>query len=260
MDAIEECLKLGSKCEKGPNGPIGNWDVSGMTDLSYMFCGDKSHSRYVPGAETFNGDISKWDVGLATTMLGMFQGATAFNRDISKWDVGRVTDMRWMFYNAKAFEQTLCGAWLSSTASQSQMFTGSLGKIGTATTCRSAFSPHLCPCMHVFRIGRGIALAMILCRSGGDGRRDVVCPSPLPPPFRARSGEYTRARAGVQTRSRQHTSHSRFCSQPSPPGNTHTHTYTYPRLAMKRYALFLTHNLDDVRVGPSEQSEAGGRH
>ena len=143
MDAIKDCLKLGTTCDKSPNGPIGNWDVSGLTDLSYLFCGDKSHVRYVPGAETFNDDISKWNVGLATTMLGMFQGAAAFNRDISKWDVGRVTDMRWMFYNAKAFEQTLCGLWLSSRASQSQMFTGSPGKIGTATTCRSALSP---PC------------------------------------------------------------------------------------------------------------------
>ena len=110
-----------------------------MTDMSYLFCGDKSHSRYVPGAETFNGDISKWNVGLVTTMYAMFQGAAAFDRDISKWDVGRVTDMRWMFYNAKAFDQTLCGVWLSSTASKSQMFTGSPGKIGTATTCRRAF-------------------------------------------------------------------------------------------------------------------------
>ena len=144
LDAIKECLKLGSKCEKGPNGPIGDWDVSGMTDLSYLFCGDKSHSRYVPGAETFNGDISKWDVGHATTMYAMFQGAEAFNRDISKWDVGRVEDMRWMFYNAKAFDQTLCGAWLSSTANQAQMFTGSRGKMGTAKMCRGAFALSVC--------------------------------------------------------------------------------------------------------------------
>ena len=151
MDAIKECLRLGTACDKGPNGPIGNWDVSGMTDLSYLFCGDKSHIRYVPGAETFNDDISKWNVGLATTMQGMFQGAAAFNRDISKWDVGRVTDMRSMFYNAKAFDQILCGVWLYATANRAQMFTGSAGKIGTATMCHRAFYLPVLPVLPMLR-------------------------------------------------------------------------------------------------------------
>jgi surface protein len=44
-------------------------------------------------AETFNQDISKWDVSKVTDMRAMFLNATSFNQDIGSWDVGKVTDM-----------------------------------------------------------------------------------------------------------------------------------------------------------------------
>ena len=37
-------------------------------------------------AESFNGDISKWDTSKVTDMSSMFKGAVAFNADISKWN------------------------------------------------------------------------------------------------------------------------------------------------------------------------------
>ena len=50
-----------------------------------------------------NGDLSGWDVGQATSMNGMFSGATSFNGDLSSWDVGRVEDMTGMFSGASSF-------------------------------------------------------------------------------------------------------------------------------------------------------------
>ena len=37
--AIDACLKMSSEgdCSEGPHGPIGEWDVSRMTDMSHMF-------------------------------------------------------------------------------------------------------------------------------------------------------------------------------------------------------------------------------
>ena len=81
-------------CSKGPHGPIGSWDVSGVTD-----------------------------------MMIVFRSASSFNGDLSKWDVSKVKDMRGMFQNAKAFKQTLCGAWRISNAKKDKMFEGSPGKI-----------------------------------------------------------------------------------------------------------------------------------
>ena len=50
--------------------------------------------------ESFNQDISKWDVSNVTNMGFMFNGCRLFNKDISNWDVSSVTsvtNMRGMF-------------------------------------------------------------------------------------------------------------------------------------------------------------------
>ena len=65
-------------------------------------------------ADSFNQDISKWNVSQVTTMASMFYGSKAiiFNQDISKWDVSQVIDMEKMFHAAKAFNQDI-STWVS---------------------------------------------------------------------------------------------------------------------------------------------------
>ena len=53
-----------------------------ISDMSYIFTGYNS----------FNEDISSWDVSNVNNMNGMFFGASSFNQDISSWDVINVTD------------------------------------------------------------------------------------------------------------------------------------------------------------------------
>ena len=60
-----------------------------ITDMSYMFYNT-----------TFNEDISSWNVSTVTDMSYMFNTADAFNQDISSWDVSNVTDMQYMFSGA----------------------------------------------------------------------------------------------------------------------------------------------------------------
>ncbi len=76
---------------------IEKWDVSRVTDFSYMFF----------KARNFNSDISGWNVGQAVTMRDMFCHASMFNKPLDKWDVSNVTDMTRMFSRAKAFNQSL---------------------------------------------------------------------------------------------------------------------------------------------------------
>ena len=55
--------------------PIGQWDVSAITDTSSLFRSKGS----------FNQDISAWNVSAVTTMDQMFNVAGSFNQDISGW-------------------------------------------------------------------------------------------------------------------------------------------------------------------------------
>ena len=108
------------------NQDLSHWDVSRVTDMGGMF----------GVAVSFNQDLSKWDVSRVTDMGAMFSVAKSFNQDLSNWDVSRVTDMQGMFVDASSFQQTLCGvAWVNSKASKVDMFAHSLGSISCGTLC-----------------------------------------------------------------------------------------------------------------------------
>ena len=64
--------------------------TSGITDMSGMFS----------GANTFNGDISSWDVSSVMDMSSMFNGANSFNQDLSRWCVTNITSAPTNFGNA----------------------------------------------------------------------------------------------------------------------------------------------------------------
>ncbi len=63
-------------------------DLSGVTSMILMFY----------NADSFNGDISNWDVSSVLDMRYMFRD-TNFNGDISNWDVSSVLDMNNMLVN-----------------------------------------------------------------------------------------------------------------------------------------------------------------
>ena len=82
-------------------GPIEDWDVSQVTDMSDAFA--------FPVAAALTGpvhtrvDLSRWDTSRVTTMARMFSRAADFDADLGGWDVSRVTDMTEMFRGTEAF-------------------------------------------------------------------------------------------------------------------------------------------------------------
>ena len=78
-------------------GDINDWNVSGVANMSFMFDDN----------EKFNQDISNWNVQNVTNMQRMFSQANAFNQDISKWNVSKVKNMESMFKRATSFNQNL---------------------------------------------------------------------------------------------------------------------------------------------------------
>ncbi|MCF8294850.1 MAG: BspA family leucine-rich repeat surface protein, partial [Bacteroidales bacterium] len=116
------------------NGDISNWDVSNVTDMSYMFYStsfnqdisnwDVSHVtnfNYMLNGCPFNQDIGNWNVSAATSMLRMFASNNAFNQDISNWNVGLVTTMSYLFYNATSFNQDISNWDVSKVTNMSFM-------------------------------------------------------------------------------------------------------------------------------------------
>ena len=77
--------------------PIGDWDVSNITQMGGMFL----------DATMFNQDLSTWDVSNVNSMSTMFFGASNFNGNITNWDVSNVTSMGAMFAVAVAFNQDI---------------------------------------------------------------------------------------------------------------------------------------------------------
>jgi surface protein len=107
-------------------GTMNCWDVSAITDMSYLFnwqssmnenigCWDVSNVTLMNNmfyqATSFNQFIGEWDVSNVSSMSGMFYYASAFNQDISRWNTSFVQDLSYMFYQAKMFNQSLCN-WL----------------------------------------------------------------------------------------------------------------------------------------------------
>ncbi len=91
------------------NQDISGWDVSNVTNMSEMFggwglCGD---GIVWECNLSFNQDISNWDVSNVTRMYGMFSSNKVFNQPIGSWDVSKVADMTNMFYQAESFNQDL---------------------------------------------------------------------------------------------------------------------------------------------------------
>ena len=103
------------------NQPIGNWNVSNVTNMSSMF--------YY--AQNFNQDISGWDVGNVTNMGDMFSRAFNFNQDITNWSMGNVTNIGSMLNFAGVSSQNL-GNWDISSVRTTDSFVSSSFQFSTS--------------------------------------------------------------------------------------------------------------------------------
>ena len=119
------------------NDDISNWDVSNVTDMEKMFC-QSGYNNSLEGwdvsnvsnmnsmfywANTFTGiGLENWDVSGAVDMTSMFAQNHAFNRDISGWNTSNVENMSSMFAQAHIFNQDI-GQWdVSSVTNMGGMF------------------------------------------------------------------------------------------------------------------------------------------
>ena len=133
-NAVALWLEIGADEACQEYGPIEDWDVSKVTDMSELFCASGCVTNNDLGAASFDADLGKWDTGRVTTMESMFQGAAAFDANIGGWNTAKVTTMNAMFQDASAFNlgqtstpDSVAEPWfwdISSVNSMSHMFAG----------------------------------------------------------------------------------------------------------------------------------------
>lgn len=76
---------------------IEEWDVSEVTDMSYLFS----------GCHFFNEPLNGWNVSNVVNMHGMFSGLTNFNQPLNSWITSKVENMSSMFSQTLKFNQDL---------------------------------------------------------------------------------------------------------------------------------------------------------
>ena len=79
------------------NQDISGWNMSHVTDTRYMF----------RSAAAFNQPIGSWDMTNVEYVEGMFNNTTAFNQPLNNWSFPKVTSLASMFSTARAFNQPL---------------------------------------------------------------------------------------------------------------------------------------------------------
>jgi len=124
------------------NIPIGDWDVSRVTNMSNLFNNRKSYfdfdeplnnwnvsnvtnmSNMFNGVGMFNQPLNKWNVSNVTNMNSMFSNTSLFNQPLDKWNVSNVTNMKAMFKYAEDFDQPLNKWNVSNVTNMEEMFKG----------------------------------------------------------------------------------------------------------------------------------------
>ena len=90
-DLLERMVEV-----RGDEGDFNDIDTSEITSIELLFA-----------INTFNGNISGWDVSNVKNMKCMFNNATSFNQPIGKWDVSSVKNMSFMFRKTTSFNQDI---------------------------------------------------------------------------------------------------------------------------------------------------------
>jgi surface protein len=118
-----------------------NWNVSKVTDFSFMFA----------YARKFVGNVSTWDTSSAVNMRAMFRYAEVFNGNISNWDVSRVETMKDMFGYAYKFGGGDLRRWNTSSVllfdgmfSNAKLFSGKVSTWDTRKAISMVFMVSRC--------------------------------------------------------------------------------------------------------------------
>jgi hypothetical protein len=180
------------------NQPLGNWDVSAVTNFNSCFqdtlFNQNIGSWNVGSGQIFaamfrrcpfnNGgsdSIKDWNMSSATTLgssgLGMFaESACTFNQPIGSWNVSNVTSFNSVFRNNPNFNQNI-GAWDVSKASDFALFmSGKTAANYSAANLDSIYNGW--SALTFVNTGLTISFGTIKYTAAGQAGRDILTDPP----------------------------------------------------------------------------------
>jgi hypothetical protein len=96
---------------------LGNWDVSKVNDMHWIF----------HGAAVMNANLATWDVAKVTTMRAAFAKAAMFEgAGLATWDTSAVTDLFDTFYNAGTMNASMVNWDVSKVQNMQSLFSGAV--------------------------------------------------------------------------------------------------------------------------------------
>ncbi len=106
------------------NQDISKWQMDNNHYFGYMFY--KAISFNQPIDTTVDPDTGRvyWNMSSASTIAGMFSGATQFNQPLYNWNTSKVETMQNTFLNAQSFNKALDSWNTSNVTIMSGMFAG----------------------------------------------------------------------------------------------------------------------------------------
>ena len=190
------------------HGPIAEWDISQLTDLSFVFCAAEGTSFYSdngcnPKCAAFNSPLDGWDVSNVVTLRYTFFRARAFNQSLARWSMTSLRSLEQTFNGASSLNQPL--PWVTTqltnmkaTFAYASAFNQALSSwdVTKVTTFWSAFlaADALSDCNKARIYARFSANPAFSCSAGGDcgdyGGWSTLCagsashtsPTGFPPP------------------------------------------------------------------------------
>lgn len=103
--------------------PIGEWNVSQVTDMSYLFAGiTRIYNVEKDEWEEFNENLNDWDVSNVNDMTAMFYYCKFFKSPLNNWEVSNVINMSYMFAYCKFFNSDINSWDVSNVTNMNNMF------------------------------------------------------------------------------------------------------------------------------------------
>ena len=97
-------------------GNISSWNVSNLTNLDFVFCGDESDWKCNPARQSLDADLSLWNTNKITSLRSTFRNADAMNlNSLTDWNTSSLVSLQNTFRDVDTSLDHAIATWNTQT-------------------------------------------------------------------------------------------------------------------------------------------------